>query len=197
MHVQKLPLFICNNFIGLWHSLCAVNYAYLMIDCICYGNCSILFLSYMKILSHCVFIFVYSLFIHTDALGHLSKDLNAVRPTIWAEEESLGSISEELKTYLKEGNAKNLAKYFGSNLTLSLLGENGVYTKYQSEIMLGTFFNQHKPKTVKLTQNSSTNNGYQFFTFSLTTEQASYRVFIKIGTGSNHNTIEELRIDKS
>ncbi|MNG61715.1 hypothetical protein D3C87_584910 [compost metagenome] len=152
----------------------------------------------MKLLSYCVFIFVYSLFIHTNASGHLLKDLNySSQPVAWEGEESLGSISEELKTYLKEGNAKNIAKYFGSNLTLSLLGENGVYTKYQSEIMLGTFFNQHKPKTVKLTQASNANNGYQYFTFSLATEQANYRVFIKISAGSNSQTIEELRIDKS
>ena len=110
---------------------------------------------------------------------------------------SLGSISEELKTYLREGNAKNIAKYFGSNLTLSILGESGVYTKYQSEIMLGAFFNQHKPKTVKLTQASNTNNGYQYFTFTMATEQANYRVFIKIGAGSNNQSVEELRIDKS
>ncbi|WP_104383146.1 DUF4783 domain-containing protein [Sphingobacterium sp. HMA12] len=152
----------------------------------------------MKLLSYCVFIFVYSLFIHTNASGHISKDLNdSSQPILQVEAGSLGSISEELKTYLREGNAKNIAKYFGSNLTLSILGENGVYTKYQSEIMLSTFFNQHKPKTVKLTQASNANNGYQYFTFSLTTEQASYRVFIKIGAGSNSQSIEELRIDKN
>lgn len=152
----------------------------------------------MKLLSYCVFVFVYSLFIHTNASGHFLKDLSDLsQPIVQVEAMSLGSISEELKTYLREGNAKNIAKYFGSNLTLSILGENGVYTKYQSEIMLGTFFNQHKPKTVKLTQASNANNGYQYFTFSLATEQANYRVFIKIGAGSNNQTIEELRIDKS
>ncbi|MFU1855456.1 hypothetical protein BWD42_10705 [Sphingobacterium sp. CZ-UAM] len=152
----------------------------------------------MKLLSYCVLVFVCSLFIHTNAAGHISKDLSeSSQPGIQVEIMSLGSISEELKTYLREGNAKNIAKYFGSNLTLSLLGENGVYTKYQSEIMLGSFFNQHKPKTVKLTQASNANNGYQYFTFSLASEQANYRVFIKIGAGSNNQTIEELRIDKS
>ncbi len=155
-------------------------------------------LSYMKLFSYCVFIFVYSLFIHTDASGHNSKDFNDLaQPALQVEELSLGSISEELKTYLREGNAKNIAKYFGSNLTLSILGENGVYTKYQSEIMLATFFNQHKPKTVKLTQASNANNGYQYYTFSLATEQANYRIFIKIGAGSNNQSIEELRVDKS
>ncbi len=157
-----------------------------------------LILSYMKLLSYCVFIFVYSLFIHIDASGHISKDFNDLsQPALRVEGLSLGSISEELKTYLREGNAKNIAKYFGSNLTLSILGENGVYTKYQSEIMLGTFFNQHKPKTVKLTQASNANNGYQYFTFSLATEQANYRIFIKIGAGSNNQSIEELRVDKN
>jgi len=155
-------------------------------------------LSYMKFLSYCAFLLINSLFVHTAAFGHSLREVNTgVEVTLSGDDDSLGSISEELKSYLKEGSAKNMAKYFGSNLTLSILGENGVYTKYQSEIMLGTFFNQHKPKTVKLTQASNANNGYQYFTFTLATEQANYRVFIKIGVGNNNHSIEELRIDKN
>jgi len=152
----------------------------------------------MKFLSYCAFILINSLFVHTAAFGHFLREVNTgIEVTLSGDDDSLGSISEELKSYLKEGSAKNMAKYFGSNLTLSILGENGVYTKYQSEIMLGTFFNQHKPKTVKLTQASNANNGYQYFTFTLTTDQTNYRVFIKIGVGNNNHSIEELRIDKN
>ncbi len=152
----------------------------------------------MKFLSCCTYLLVYSLLAYTTAFGNISKNLNPhTQVDLRDADDLLGSISEELKAYLKDGNAKNMAKYFGSNLTLSILGENGVYTKYQSEIMLGTFFNQHKPKVVKLTQASNANNGYQYFTFSLATEQTSYRVFVKIGAGSSNQLIEELRIDKN
>ncbi|MFE2861748.1 MULTISPECIES: DUF4783 domain-containing protein [Sphingobacterium] len=152
----------------------------------------------MKFLSYCAFILITSLFVHTAAFGHYLREVNpVVKVALSGDDDSLESISEELKSYLKEGNAKNMAKYFGSNLTLSILGENGVYTKYQSEIMLAAFFNQHKPKTVKLTQASNANNGYQYFTFTLATEQTNYRVFIKIGVGNNNHSIEELRIDKN
>lgn len=152
----------------------------------------------MKLLSHCGFILITNLFLHDAAFGHFSMPVNPrMEENLPGADDSLERISEELKSYLKEGNAKNIAKYFASNITLSILGENGIYTKYQSEIMLGTFFNQHKPKTVKLTQSSNANNGYQYFTFSLATEQANYRVFVKIGAGSNNHSIEELRIDKN
>ncbi|MDM1296208.1 DUF4783 domain-containing protein [Sphingobacterium sp. N143] len=152
----------------------------------------------MRFLSHYIFLLVFSLFVYMKVSGHGVKgESDPIQPHMSLESDFLGNISEELKAYLKEGNAKNIAKYFGSNLTLSILGENGVYTKYQSEIMLNTFFNQHKPKSVKLTQSSNANNGYQYFTFLLATEQANYRVFIKIGTGSNNHTIEELRVDKN
>jgi len=155
-------------------------------------------LSYMKLLSHCGFILITNLFLHNAAFGHFSMPVNPrMEENLPGADDSLERISEELKSYLKEGNAKNIAKYFASNITLSISGENGIYTKYQSEIMLGTFFNQHKPKTVKLTQSSKANNGYQYFTYSLATEQANYRVFVKIGAGSNNHSIEELRIDKN
>ncbi len=152
----------------------------------------------MKLLSYCGFILITNLFLHNAAFGHFSMHVKPrMEANLPGDDDALQRISEELKSFLKEGSAKNIARYFASNITLSISGENGIYTKYQSEIMLGAFFNQHKPKTVKLTQSSKANNGYQYFTYSLATEQANYRVFVKIGAGSNNHSIEELRIDKN
>lgn len=151
----------------------------------------------MKFLSYCVLISVSS-FAYHDTFGSMFRSIiNVSKPIFQVEDKSLEHISEELLSYMKVGNAKGIAKYFSANLTMSIVGENGVYTKYQSEILLNTFFSRHKPKVVKLTQVSDAKNGYQYFTFSLAAEQVNYRVFIKIGAGSNNQLIEEFRIDKS
>ncbi len=46
---------------------------------------------------------------------------------------------------IKTGNSKKLANYFNSSINLVILESNGVYTKKQSEIILGDFFEDNKP----------------------------------------------------
>jgi len=55
------------------------------------------------------------------------------------------SIPDGVIEAIKTGNSKQLANYFNSSINLVILESNGVYTKKQSEIIIGDFFSEHQP----------------------------------------------------
>lgn len=53
---------------------------------------------------------------------------------------NMADLNDTLLVELRTGNAKNIARFFGSNITLSILNEDGLYSKYQAEMLLQGFY---------------------------------------------------------
>ena len=120
---------------------------------------------------------------HVFNLNNLSTDLSS-------------DINDALLSQLKAGNAKNIARYFASSMTLSILNEDGLYSKFQAEMLLNDFFSKNKPNSVKLVQKITNNSNYNYYVYSLSSNKSSFRIFVKVSSTKKAETVEEFRVEK-
>ncbi|MNL03361.1 hypothetical protein D3C87_1238970 [compost metagenome] len=109
---------------------------------------------------------------------------------------NMADLNDTLLVELRTGNAKNIARFFGSNITLSILNEDGLYSKYQAEMLLQGFLSKNKPSAVKLLQKITNKTNYSYYVYQLSSNKNLFRVFIKISLSKSGQTIEEFRVEK-
>lgn len=105
-------------------------------------------------------------------------------------------IIQEISNHLKSGNTKGLSKYFSSSVNLSLMNNENVYSKAQSEIILSKFFKEHPPQSSKIIHRLENKSNYQHAVFLLNTSKGDYRVAISLKSDKQLELIE-IRIEKS
>ncbi|RVT99931.1 DUF4783 domain-containing protein [Mucilaginibacter limnophilus] len=95
----------------------------------------------------------------------------------------------------KSGNSAELSKHFAQSLDVTLLKEENVYSKTQAELVLKKFFEQNKPKAVKVLHRVNTSNTYRFGVLLLSTDKGNYRVSLTMNSIKGSLQIIELRIE--
>jgi hypothetical protein len=108
----------------------------------------------------------------------------------------ISDMNDVLMLQLKAGNAKNIARHFATNVTLSILSEDGQYSKFQAEMLLESFFSKNKPGAVKLIQKITNKTNYSYYVYQLISNKNLFRVFVKISSAKSTQTIEEFRVEK-
>ncbi len=94
----------------------------------------------------------------------------------------------------KAGNAKELAKHFGSNVELNLPGSEGVYSRAQAEQILRDFFSKNPPKNYQSLHNGTSKDSH-YAIGSLTTAKSTYRTYVLYKKDGAQLNIQELRIE--
>ncbi|MDB5127475.1 DUF4783 domain-containing protein [Mucilaginibacter sp.] len=102
---------------------------------------------------------------------------------------------EKISELIKQGNAHEIAKFFATNVDISILDETNVYSKAQSEMILDKFFKENKPQTVKLLHRINSNPNYNFGVLILTTDKGKFRVSYTLKEVNKVMAIIELRIE--
>jgi phage-related protein len=104
------------------------------------------------------------------------------------------SIPGGIYDALKEGNSKELVKYFNANVELVILDKEGVYNKAQSGIMLEDFFNKNVPHGfIKLHEGEE--KGAKFIIGRLTTSRGTYRIVFLMKNSKLVFCIHQFRIE--
>ncbi len=104
-------------------------------------------------------------------------------------------VALELLGALKTNNAKNVANFFGQNVSLSIKNDSGYYSKFQAEVILSDFFRLTKTSEVKQVQRTNSSNNSFYIVYQIKTNQGSYRVFVKLVQSGGDAQINELRIE--
>jgi hypothetical protein len=102
---------------------------------------------------------------------------------------------EKISELIKQGNAHEIAKFFATNVDISILDETNVYSKAQSEMILDKFFKENKPQTVKLLHRINSNPNYNFGVLILTTDKGKFRVSYTLKEVNKVMAVIELRIE--
>lgn len=107
---------------------------------------------------------------------------------------SFEEMAVQISTALKAGDAKNIGNTFAGSIHLSVKREDGVYTKFQAELLLADFFRSNKVVQIKEVQrvNNDTNS---YLVFSIKAGASTYRVFIKMLSTSKGFQVVEMRIE--
>ena len=105
------------------------------------------------------------------------------------------SLPDGLFNAIKAGNAKELSSFFNSNVELSILEKEGVYSKLQAEQILKEFFRKNIPnRFVKNHEGGKDGSRYGIGTLNASTGQ--YRVsFFMIKTSKGEYLIHKFIIE--
>jgi len=115
--------------------------------------------------------------------------------TVYSQEAA--SISVKIASAIKTGNAKELATFFQSNIELTVLENEGTYSKSQAEIILKDFFTKYPPKDFSINHNGSSKDLSQFYIGSYkTNNQQNYRIYFLMKSMSEKMLIQQLQIQE-
>lgn len=104
-------------------------------------------------------------------------------------------VIEKISELIKQGNAHEIAKFFSSNVDISIVKESDNYAKGQAEMILDKFFKENKPHTVKLLHRVNSNPNYNFGVLILTTDKGKFRVSYTLKENNKVMELIELRIE--
>jgi hypothetical protein len=103
---------------------------------------------------------------------------------------------DDVANALKTGNAREVANYFNNNVALTILTEEGIYSKQQAEVMMRNFFAQRPPKNVTIQHRGASAQGARYAVAVYECAEGKYRAYIFMKNAGNGMLIHELRIEK-
>ena len=110
-----------------------------------------------------------------------------------ASAQSLGEITKALG----RGDTQALAAVMDSEVELSLLEDENLYSRDQAVQKLSAFFADHTPSGFsQVHQGSSKSDDAEYCIGNLTTNDGSYRVYIYIAKSGDRMVLQELRFDR-
>ena len=105
--------------------------------------------------------------------------------------------TDKIAGCIKTGNAKELASYFHTNIELTVLDNDGTYSKSQAEIIMRDFFVKNPPNSFTVNHKGASKDQTQFFIGSYkTSNNQELRIYILLKTYSDKLFIQQLQIQE-
>jgi hypothetical protein len=108
---------------------------------------------------------------------------------------ALADPIDNVASLIKEGNTRELSKLFASNVEISIMDNENIYSQAQATLIVDKFFSTNKPKSIKLLHKVNSSVNYRMGVFILTTDNGPYRVAFTLKETNSKVTIIELRIE--
>ena len=106
-------------------------------------------------------------------------------------------IYENISNAIRTGNAAEIARYFNTNVDLTIANQEEVYSKAQAEQILKDFFSKNTPRSFTLIHQGLSKEGAKYAIGNLTTQQGNnYRTYFFIKQVGRAEFIQELRFEK-
>jgi hypothetical protein len=105
-------------------------------------------------------------------------------------------ISSEIASAIRLGNARELSRYFSSNIDLTVSGKEEMYSKAQAEQVLRGFFAKNPPLSFTLKHRSATTAATQYGIGTyVSTSKHAFRIYFLIKRIGNQQFIQQLSIE--
>ena len=104
-------------------------------------------------------------------------------------------ISGRVEVAIKAGNAHELAKMLHSSVDLNIPGNEGVYSKAQTELILKEFFSKNNPTGYKTLHKGSSKDGALYSIGNLTTETGKFRAYFYMKKKDDEYFIHEFSLN--
>ena len=104
---------------------------------------------------------------------------------------------EEVSQALRSGNAQQVSNFFQGNIDMTILTQEGMYSKAQAEVILKDFFSKNPPKSFSILHKGTSKEGSLYAIGNLETATGEiFRTYFFIKSVAGKNIIQELRIEK-
>ena len=101
---------------------------------------------------------------------------------------------EDVIVAMKTGNAAIVAKYFDTNVDISMPDKSNSYSKSQGELVLKDFFTNNPVKSFEIIHKGE-NAGSQYCIGTLQTKNGTYRTTIFMKQKGDSQVLQELRFE--
>ncbi len=106
------------------------------------------------------------------------------------------NVSREITTAIEEGNAKEVSKYFASNVDLKLPGSEGTYSRNQAELLLRNFFEANPPEKFTIGHQGASNDGSVYVIGHFKTQNnTTYRTYFLLKKISDKMILHQLQFE--
>jgi len=105
-------------------------------------------------------------------------------------------VFDDVSAALRSGNSKEIAKYLNANVELTILNDEGVYSRQQAEVLLRNFFQNHQSKSVVIQHRGSSAQGAKYAIAVYECAEGKYRAYIFMKDSGSGMLVHELRIEK-
>jgi len=86
--------------------------------------------------------------------------------------------THEIALAIRQGSSRDIAKFFGPNVDLTLPGSEGAFSNSQAEVILRTFFSRNIPLGFTISHQGTSRDGSVYAIGALQTRQGqSFRVY--------------------
>lgn len=106
-----------------------------------------------------------------------------------------GNLVGDVSNHFRNGNSKEIARYFNASVELNIADETDTYSRAQAEQILRDFFTKNLPVNSTVIHLINTNPNYQIGILSVLTKTVKYRVTVTFKKTSGEFLITELRIE--
>ncbi len=107
-----------------------------------------------------------------------------------------GGTLENIAAAIQAGNAKELAKYFDSNVDITVYNKEEMYSKTQAEMVVKDFFSKNPPSSFRIIHKGTSNQGSEYAIGTLVTNVGSFRTYIYVKQKAAGYSIQEIRFEK-
>ena len=104
-------------------------------------------------------------------------------------------VVDDIASCVKDADTKELSKFFSSTVSMTLLNDEGVYSRVQGEIVLREFFNRNTPTGVSIAHRLDGNPNFRYVVLNMETATDVFRVSYKLTNSDNTFKITEFRIE--
>ncbi|MCX7863321.1 MAG: DUF4783 domain-containing protein [Bacteroidales bacterium] len=108
---------------------------------------------------------------------------------------TIADLPEPISNAIKNGNATELTKYFNTNIDLTILDKQDIYSKTQAESLLKEFFAKNVPSNFRVIHQGGKDDA-QYYVGKLTTSTGIYRISILMKGQGKSSLIHQFRIEK-
>ncbi|HPY82554.1 MAG TPA: DUF4783 domain-containing protein [Bacteroidales bacterium] len=102
--------------------------------------------------------------------------------------------NQEIYTSLEKGDVETLSDFLDNTIDLTVLKDEGIYSKSQAKVILKSFFAANSPGVFTL-QHQGGNEQSSYIIGTLQTKGTNYRVYYLSKKNNNKTVIQKLRIE--
>jgi hypothetical protein len=102
--------------------------------------------------------------------------------------------NKEINSAIESGNVEVLSSFFDSHIDLTVLSNEGIYSKAQAQVILKKFFTENSPGTFAV-QHEGGNSQAKFYIGTYKTASKSFRIYYLTKQTNSKIHIQKLRIE--
>jgi hypothetical protein len=102
---------------------------------------------------------------------------------------------DKIADLIRQGNIHELSQFFAPGIEITIVDDENVYSKVQAELVLDKFFNQNKPKAVKMLHKVNSNPNYWFGVLIINTDKGVFRMAYTLKQTDGNMLLIEIRIE--